>query len=58
MSTVAVNTTPTEKMAIMAIVGLSVLVSVAVSIFVTRRRGRGPEHTPRVKLHISLYCYF
>ena len=46
MSTVAVNTTPTEKMAIMAIVGLSVLVSVAVSILVTRRRGRGPEHTP------------
>jgi hypothetical protein len=41
MSTIAVNTTPTEKM---AIAGLLVLVSVAVAVWVTRRRGRGPEH--------------
>jgi len=36
MSTVAVNTTPAEKI---AIIGLMALVSVAVSILVTRRRG-------------------
>jgi hypothetical protein len=42
MSAVAVNTTPVEKM---AIVGLLVLVSVAVAVWVTRRRGRGPEYT-------------
>jgi hypothetical protein len=41
MSTVAVNTTPGEKA---VIIGLLVLVSVAVAIWVTRRRGRGPEH--------------
>jgi hypothetical protein len=42
MSTVAVNTTMAEKV---AIVGLLVLVSVAVAIWVTRRRGRGCEYT-------------
>jgi len=42
MSTVAVNTTPAEKTAIL---GLLALVSVAVAIWVTRRRGRGPEYT-------------
>ncbi len=43
MSAIAVNTTPVEKMAIL---GLLTLVSVvAVAILVTRRRGRGPEHT-------------
>jgi len=42
MSTVAVNTTPAEKA---AIVGLLVLVSVALAVWATRRRGRGPEHT-------------
>jgi len=42
MSTVAVNTTPAEKA---AIVGLLVLVSVALAIWATRRRGRGPEYT-------------
>jgi len=42
MSAVAVNTTPAEKA---AIVGLLVLVSVAVTACVTRRRGRGPEYT-------------
>jgi len=41
MSTVAVNTTPVEKI---AIVGLLVLVSVAVAVWATRRQGRGPEH--------------
>jgi hypothetical protein len=41
ISTVAINTTPAEKM---AIVGLLVLLSVALAIWVTRRRGRGPEH--------------
>jgi hypothetical protein len=40
MSTVAVNTTPAAKM---AIAGLLVLISLA--IWLTRRRGRGPEHT-------------
>jgi len=38
MSTVAVNTTPAEKM---AIIGLLVLALVAVAVWATRRRGRG-----------------
>jgi len=42
MSTMVVNTTIAEKM---AIVGLLVLVSVALAVWATRRRGRGPEHT-------------
>ena len=42
MSTIAINTTLTEKV---AIAGLLVLVSVALAVWVTRRRGRGPEHT-------------
>jgi len=42
MSAVAVNTTPVEKA---AIVGLLVLVSVALVVWATRRRGRGPEYT-------------
>jgi len=42
MSTVAVNTTPAEKA---VIVGLLVLVSVAIAVWVTRRRGEGPEYT-------------
>jgi hypothetical protein len=42
MSTVAVNTTPAEEI---AIVGVLVLVSVAVVVWATRRRGRGPAHT-------------
>ena len=42
MSTVAVNTTLAEKA---AIAGLLVPVSVALAVWVTRRRGRGPEHT-------------
>jgi hypothetical protein len=41
MSTVVVYTTPAEKM---AMIGLLVLVSVAVAIWVTRRRGRSPEY--------------
>ena len=41
MSTVAVNTTPAEKM---VIVGLVVLVSVAVAVWATRRRGKGPQY--------------
>jgi hypothetical protein len=42
MSTIAVNTTPVEKM---VIVGLLVLVAVALAIWATRRRGRGPQYT-------------
>ena len=42
MSTVAVNTTPAEKM---AIVGLLMLVSVAVAVWAMRRRGRGPGYS-------------
>jgi hypothetical protein len=42
MSTVAVNTTPAEKI---AMVGLVVLVSMAVIIWATRRRRRGQEYT-------------
>ena len=42
MSTVAVNTTSSEKM---AIAGLLLLVSVALAVWATRRRGRGPEYT-------------
>jgi len=42
MSTIAVNTTPVEKI---VLVGLLVMVSVAVAIWATRRRGRGPEYT-------------
>jgi len=42
MSAIALNTTPVEKT---AIVGLLVLVSVALAVWATRRRGRGPEYT-------------
>ena len=42
MSTVAANATPAEKA---AIVGLLALVSVAVAIWVTRRRGGSPQYT-------------
>jgi hypothetical protein len=42
MSTLAVNTTPVEKT---AIVGSLVLVSVALAVWAIRRRGRGSEHT-------------
>ena len=42
MSTVAVNTTPAEKM---AIVGLLVLVSAALTIWVMKRRRKGLEYT-------------
>ncbi len=42
ISSVVVNTTRVEKM---AIVGLLVLVSVAVAVWATRRRARGPEYT-------------
>jgi uncharacterized repeat protein (TIGR02543 family) len=41
MSTIAVNITPVEKM---AIAGLLVLVAVAVAIWATRRRSRGPGY--------------
>ena len=39
MSTVAVNTTPAEKI---AIIGLVALVLVALAVWITRWRGRGP----------------
>ncbi len=42
LSTVAVNTTPVEKIAIVGLLGLG---SVVVAIWATRRRGRGPEYT-------------
>jgi len=42
MSTVVVNTSPAEKTAIL---GLLVLVSVAVAVWATRRRSRGPLYT-------------
>ncbi|KPL23578.1 MAG: hypothetical protein AMJ75_05815 [Phycisphaerae bacterium SM1_79] len=42
MSAIAVNTTPVEKM---VMVGLLVLVSMAVAVWVTRRRGRCTEYT-------------
>jgi len=42
MSTVVVHTSPAEKT---AIAGLLALVSVALAIWVTRRRGRGPQYT-------------
>jgi len=42
MSAVAVNTSQAEKIAIL---GLLVLVSVALAIWATRRRGNGPEYT-------------
>ena len=42
MSTVAVNTTPTEKA---AIIGLVVLVSVAAAVWATRRQDRSPRYT-------------
>jgi len=44
VSTVAVSTTPAEKIAIL---GLAVLISVVVAIWATRRRDRGPEYTRR-----------
>ena len=42
MSTIVVNTTSTEKLAIL---GLLVLVSVALAIWATRRQNRGPEYS-------------
>ena len=42
MSTIAVNTSLLEKA---AIIGLLVLVSVALVVWATRRRGRGPQYT-------------
>jgi len=42
MSTLAVNTTPVEMI---AIIGLLALVSVALAVLAARRRGRGPEYT-------------
>jgi hypothetical protein len=42
MSTIAVNTTPAGKI---AIIGLLALVVVALAIWATRRRGRGPQYT-------------
>jgi hypothetical protein len=42
MSTVAVNTTMPDKI---AIIGLVALVSVALAVWAMRRRGRRPEHT-------------
>jgi len=42
MSTLVVNTSPAEKA---AIIGLLVLVSLALAIWATRRRGSGPQHT-------------
>jgi hypothetical protein len=42
MSTLAVNTTPAEKMAIL---GFLVLVSVALAVWAKRRQGRGSEYT-------------
>lgn len=44
MSTIAVNTTPVEKV---VIVGLLMLVSVALAIWATRWRGSGPFGVPR-----------
>jgi hypothetical protein len=42
ISAIAINTTPVQKAAIL---GLLVLVSIALSVWATRRRGRGPEYT-------------
>jgi hypothetical protein len=42
MSTMAVDTTPAEKA---ATIGLLVLASVALAVWATRRRGRGPEYS-------------
>jgi hypothetical protein len=42
MSTIAINTTPAEKI---VIVGLLVLVSVALAVWAKRRRGRGQQYT-------------
>jgi hypothetical protein len=41
MSTLAVNTTPVEKI---AIIGLLALVPVALAVLAARRRSRGPEY--------------
>jgi hypothetical protein len=41
MSTIAVNTSPAEKI---AIVGLLVLLSVALAIWLARRRDKSPYH--------------
>jgi len=42
MSTIAVNTSLAQKA---AMVGVLALVSVALAVWATRRRGRGPEYT-------------
>jgi hypothetical protein len=42
MGTVAVNTTPAEKMVIL---GLLALVSVVLVVWAKRRRGKGPEYS-------------
>jgi hypothetical protein len=42
LSAIVVNTTPAEKV---AIIGLLALVCVALAVWATRRRQRGPEYT-------------
>jgi hypothetical protein len=42
ISTIAINTTPAEKI---AIAGLLALASAALAVWATRRRGRGPRYT-------------
>jgi hypothetical protein len=43
MITIVINTTPVEKA---AIVGLLMLVSMALAVWITKQRGRDPEYTP------------
>jgi len=43
ISTIVVNTTQAQKI---AIIGLVALVSVALAVWITKQRGRDPEYTP------------
>ena len=48
ISTIVVNTTQAQKI---AITGLVALVSVALAVWITKQRGRDPEYTPGEIVH-------
>jgi hypothetical protein len=52
ISTIVVNTTQAQKI---AIIGLVALVSVALAVWITKQRGRYPEYTPWRKR--TLACF-
>jgi hypothetical protein len=55
MITIVINTTPVEKA---AIVGLLMLVSVALAVWITKQRGRDPEYTPWRKRTLAYFVIY